>query len=109
MKKLLIACLFLLTMGCAPTQVEPQNIAETTMNESDNAYAIIPDVEKAIELSDLAIHRFRGQNWDKLRDLFNAETKKYFSDDAMLEVWKKDFSPSGAFEKIVYRLPIVQN
>ena len=109
MRKLLIACLIVLTMGCAPAQVEPQNVAETAMNESNISYANIPDVEKAIELSDLAIHRFRSQSWDKLRDLFNAETKKYFSDDAMLEVWKKDFSPSGAFEKIVYRLPIVQN
>ena len=109
MRKLLIAFMLVLTLGCAPTPMAPQNVAEKAMNASDISYAMIPDVEKTIERSDLAIHRFRTQSWDKLRELFTEKTKKYLTDDIMLDVWKKDFSPSGAFEKIVYRLPIVQN
>ncbi|MBQ9243058.1 MAG: alpha/beta fold hydrolase [Proteobacteria bacterium] len=108
MKKYLLACLFLLTMGCAGTPAQPENASETAMNITENAYQSIPDVDKAMERSDLAIHRFRTQNWDKLRELFTSESKKYITGDMLLDVWKKDISPSGAFEKIVYRLPIVQ-
>ncbi len=103
--------LFTITAACSSTPKESLTAADagTSANASDTEFSQIPDVEKALETSDQALHTFRHQSWDKHRSLYPAKLAKKLTNDAMKTAWEQTIPPLGTFQKILYRYPIVQN
>ncbi|MBQ9815904.1 MAG: DUF3887 domain-containing protein, partial [Proteobacteria bacterium] len=103
--------LFTITAACSSTPKESLTAADvgTSANASDTEFSQIPDVEKALEISDQALHTFRHQSWDKHRSLYPAKLAKKLTNDAMKTAWEQTIPPLGTFQKILYRYPIVQN
>ncbi len=107
MSFVILATCFLFT-GCAGNQTAGETAANISVEE-DGVYSKIPDVDVALEQSELVIQRFRAQRWESLRELCGKKMKGYFTDDVLREVWKDAISPSGAFENVLYHLPSIKD
>ncbi len=97
-----------LFMGCAGNQPAGETAADVSAVDA-GAYSEIPDVDVALEQSELVIQRFRAQRWEPLRELCASKVKKAFDDDTLVEIWKDAISPSGTYEKVLYYLPIIKD